>query len=142
MLILSQSENGTLLNVIDDPTSFADSAGTALLAYVTYRMANYTGNDTLIPYANQALELVDKSIDSEGWLRNTVDPYTFNTASTVDSPSPEAQAFVLLLHSAWRDANMTETGTEDGNGDNGNDDGDDDDDGALLPQKCRLVRRR
>ncbi|THV05421.1 Six-hairpin glycosidase [Dendrothele bispora CBS 962.96] len=137
-----QSENGTLLNVIDDPSSFADSAGTALLAYVTYRMANYTGNGALIPYANKALRLVEDSIDSEGWLRNTVNPYTFNTPSTLEVPSPEGQAFVLLLHSAWRDANMIESNAGDGdsNGDSGND-GDNGDD-TLIAQKCRLVRRR
>ncbi|KAF5369773.1 hypothetical protein D9758_001319 [Tetrapyrgos nigripes] len=139
-----QSENGTLLNVIDDPTSFADSASTALLAYVTYRMALHTGDYTLIPNADKALQLVESSIDSQGLLRNTVNPYTFNTASTPDVPSPEGQAFVLLLHSAWRDGNFssdsTSGGAPDGNGNAGNDDGDDD--GSLFPQQCRLVMRR
>jgi len=99
-----QQDNGTLLNVIDDPTSFADSSGTTLLASVTYRMAAITNDTTLIPYANRALELARQSIDDEGWLMNTVDPYTFSTTSAAaGGHSPEGQAFVLLLHAAWRD---------------------------------------
>ncbi|KAE9405940.1 hypothetical protein BT96DRAFT_963680 [Gymnopus androsaceus JB14] len=69
-----QAENGTLLNAIDDPTSFADSSGTALLASVTYRMAVYSNDTSLIPYADKAFQLVQNSIDPNGWLRNTVDP--------------------------------------------------------------------
>ncbi|KAJ7591410.1 Six-hairpin glycosidase [Mycena floridula] len=98
-----QQENGTLLNVIDDPTSFADSSGTALLAATTYRMAVLTGNTTLIPFANKALAVIKDSVSSDGWLKNTVDPLTFSTPSAAGSHSPEGQAFVLLLHSAWRD---------------------------------------
>lgn len=98
-----QTENGSLLNVIDDPTSFADSSSTALLASVTYRMAVFTNDTTLIPHANKALALIQDSVSEDGWLQNTVDPYTFTTATAPGSHSPEGQAFVLLLHAAWRD---------------------------------------
>lgn len=95
--------NGTLFNVIDDLSTFADSASTALLASVTYRMATYTNDDSLIPYANKALALIEASIDSQGYLQNTVDPYTFTTRTPQGGCSPESQAFVLLLHAARRD---------------------------------------
>lgn len=98
-----QSSNGTLYNVIDDNTSFADTASTALLASVTYRMAAFDGNTGLNSKANRALSLIEASIDDDGWLLGTVDPYTFTSRTTGETHSPEAQAFVLLLHSAWRD---------------------------------------
>ncbi|TFK43267.1 Six-hairpin glycosidase-like protein [Crucibulum laeve] len=98
----NQKPNGTLFNVIDDPTSFGDTAGTALLASVTYRMAAINNDTTLIPAANRALKLIQDSVDEEGWLHSAVDPYTFHNPLAADAHSPEGQAFVLLLHSAWR----------------------------------------
>ncbi|KAJ3829051.1 Six-hairpin glycosidase [Lentinula raphanica] len=139
-----QADNGTLLNTIDDPSSFADSSGTALLASVTYRMAVYTKDTSLIPYADKAFTLIQNSIDSNGWLRNTVDPETFDTPSAANSASPEGQAFVLLLQSAYRDyassvasgatpiSNSTSSGTSDG----------DDDDNGTVVRRCRLVRHK
>ncbi|KAF4574672.1 hypothetical protein EYR36_006022 [Pleurotus pulmonarius] len=97
-----QAPNGTLFNVIDDPSTFADTSSTALLAAVTYRMAQISRNATLVPFANKALKLIEDSIDADGWLANTVDPLTFNTPSKPGEHSPEGQAFVLLLHAAWR----------------------------------------
>lgn len=66
-------------------------------------MAVITGDSTLIPFADKALVLIKESVDENGWLRNTVNPYTFTTASTPEENSPEGQAFVLLLQAAWRD---------------------------------------
>ncbi|KAI0091904.1 Six-hairpin glycosidase [Irpex rosettiformis] len=106
-----QQANGTLLNVINDPTTFPDSSSTALLAAVTYRLATRTGNYTLIPNANSALTVIRNSVDENGWLLNTVDPETFNTPSLPGQFSPEGQAFVLLLHAAWRDFNEYLSGT-------------------------------
>ncbi|KAJ8522980.1 hypothetical protein ONZ45_g502 [Pleurotus djamor] len=97
-----QAPNGTLFNVIDDPTTFGDTASTALMASVTYRMAELTRNATLIPHANKALQLIENSINEDGWLLNTVDPITFHTPSKPGEHSPEGQAFTLLLHAAWR----------------------------------------
>ncbi|KAF5393863.1 hypothetical protein D9757_000293 [Collybiopsis confluens] len=141
-----QAKNGTLLNALNDSTSFADSSGTALLASVTYRMAAYQNDTTMIPQADEAFQLVQKSIDEDGWLRNTVDPLTFNTPSAANSSSPEGQAFVLLLEAAYRNYHAASVvGGEDNPSSNttdGNDDGDDDeddDDGSF--QRCRLVLR-
>lgn len=98
-----QKENGTLCNILDDDSSFADSSSTALLASVTYRMAYIAGDDTHLNAANRAMALIEKSIDDDGWLQNTVNPYTFSSPNTGENHSPEGQAFVLLLQSAWRD---------------------------------------
>ncbi|GLB33486.1 putative glycosyl hydrolase family 88 [Lyophyllum shimeji] len=100
-----QKSNGALLNVIDAPTSFADTSATALLASVTYRMATLTNDTSLIPVAEKAFAFVKDNIDGQGWLRGTVDPYAFHTPSAPDAHSPEGQAFVLLLvaaRSAWK----------------------------------------
>ncbi|KII95923.1 hypothetical protein PLICRDRAFT_34874 [Plicaturopsis crispa FD-325 SS-3] len=98
-----QASNGTLLNALNDPSSFADSSSTALLASVTYRMAALTNDTTHLPAANRALKVVEASVDADGWLQNTVDPLTFNTPTAAGDHSPEGQAFVLLLEAAQRD---------------------------------------
>lgn len=95
-----QNRDGSLFNVIDAPSSFPDASSTALLASVTYRMAAFTNDTTLIPAADKALTFIQNNIDEKGWLQNTVDPYTFHTPSKAGEHSPEGQAFVLLLHAA------------------------------------------
>lgn len=68
-------------------------------------MATLTGDTRYISNAHAALSGVQENIDGYGWLTNTVDPYTFNTPidASTGAHSPEGQAFVLLMHSAWRD---------------------------------------
>lgn len=97
-----QAENGTLLNVLNNASSFGETSATALLAATTYRLASITHNSTLIPAANKAFELIKDSINEEGWLVGTVDPITFYTQSAEGSYSAEAQAFALLLQSSWK----------------------------------------
>jgi rhamnogalacturonyl hydrolase YesR len=99
-----QTSTGALRNVINDSDSFEDTASTALMASVTFRLAVLKGeNPKYIPNANAAYDFVHRNIDSGGWLRNTVDPLTFYTPSNPDQPSPEGQSFVLLLEAARRD---------------------------------------
>ncbi|KAI0260515.1 Six-hairpin glycosidase-like protein [Gloeopeniophorella convolvens] len=95
-----QQANGTLLNHLDDPASFADSASTALLAASTFRLAAMTRNNTLIPAAARALRLVRASVDRDGWLTQAVDPETFFTPLVPGAHTPEGQSFVLLLEAA------------------------------------------
>lgn len=104
-LLGTQHTNGTLFNYIDqdESSTFADTSGTALLAAVTYRMATLTGDLTHISAADDAFDLIQASLSDEGWLQDTVDPLTFNSPSLPGVPSPEGQAFVLLLQAAWRD---------------------------------------
>jgi hypothetical protein len=99
-----QTSAGALRNVINDSSSFMDSSSTALIASVTFRLAVLNGNNsTHISNASAAYNFVYDNIDSNGWLRNTVDPLTFDTLSQLDDPSPEGQSFVLLLEAARRD---------------------------------------
>lgn len=96
-----QQSNGTLLNYVDQPDSFADSASTALLAATTLRYSLLTSDSKHDAAALQALELAFSSIDEDGWLLNTVDPESWTTSSTDGSYSAEGQSFVLLLAAAW-----------------------------------------
>lgn len=89
-----------MLNYIDQPDSFADSSSTALLAAATFRYASITGDVTHIPAAICALQLIRNSVDSDGWLQNTVDPLQFSVPSAPGQHSPEGQSFVLLLEAA------------------------------------------
>jgi hypothetical protein len=95
-----QQTNGTLLNYIDQPDSFADTSSTALLAASTFRYASMTGDNTHIPAAIRALELIRCSINDQGWLNGTVDPLKFSSPSPPGEHSPEGQSFVLLLEAA------------------------------------------
>ena len=75
-----------------------------MIASATFRLAVLKGdNSTYISNANAAYDFVHGNIDSDGWLRNTVDPLTFYTLSNSSVPSPEGQSFVLLLEAARRD---------------------------------------
>jgi len=103
-----QQANGTLLNYLDQPNSFADSSSTALLAAATFRYASITGDNSHIPAAIKALQLVQDSVSGTGYLLNTVNPETFSTPSGPGQYSPEGQSFVLLLEaavSAWKSQN-------------------------------------
>ncbi|KZP00223.1 Six-hairpin glycosidase [Calocera viscosa TUFC12733] len=98
-----QQSNGTLLNYVDDPTSFADSASTALLASVSFRLATLptSASYSTIPQAEKARQLVyGPALGSDGWLSPVVDPYNY---PNLGSQSPESEAFVLLLQAAYRD---------------------------------------
>lgn len=103
-----QQPNGTLLNYATDSTTFADSASTALLAAATYRLATHfeiskPGQVNMtwsLSAAGRARSLISRSIDSDGWLTNVVDPWNYPARGT---RSAEGQAFVLSLEAAYRD---------------------------------------
>ncbi|KXN87956.1 GTP cyclohydrolase 1 [Leucoagaricus sp. SymC.cos] len=97
-----QTSDGGLRNAIDDPTSYLDTASTALMVSVTCRMAAIQNTNTSIPAVNQALFVIQKSVDVQGWLQNTTNSYTLDEPLGEGEHSPEGQAFVLLLHAAWQ----------------------------------------
>ncbi|KAI9448527.1 Six-hairpin glycosidase [Lactarius indigo] len=89
-----QQSNGTLLNYVDQPDSFADSASTALLAAATLRYSLLTSDTKHDAAALRALELVFSSVDEDGWLLNTVDPEAWTTLTQNGAHSAEAQSFM------------------------------------------------
>lgn len=54
--------------MIDDSKTFMDTSATALIASVTYRMAVFKNDTSLIPSASRALKLVKNNVDADGWL--------------------------------------------------------------------------
>ena len=131
--------NGLFKNYADgrgNSNNFDDASSSALLAATVYRLALLTGNKTFIPQAEltraalfatngtSAPSPPSSSSNSSsapassafahtpyfttaGWLSPVADP--LNIASE-GSRSPEGQAFVLMLYSAWRDWNAASNG--------------------------------
>jgi rhamnogalacturonyl hydrolase YesR len=97
-----QASMGIFYSYVDQksPNTFADTSETSLITAATYRLAAYTNNAQYIPNAEKAYALILKSIDSRGWLQNTVDPEIFSTPSKAGSGSPEEQSFKLMLKAA------------------------------------------
>ncbi|KAF6753906.1 Six-hairpin glycosidase-like protein [Ephemerocybe angulata] len=107
-----------LRNHLNDPNTFYDAASSALLASTVYRASTVMGQHKYVPYAERTrMTLFTPNtgpwtntnwtrfgdyqyFTTDGWLRPVVDP--MNTGNQGQN-SPEAQAFVVLLHSAWRD---------------------------------------
>jgi hypothetical protein len=80
------------------------------VAFRMLTLLNTTARDSpsdtprkMLRFANKTLTLVGGNISPDGWVQNTVNPYTFNVPSNASEHSPESQAFVLLLQAAWND---------------------------------------
>jgi hypothetical protein len=95
-------QNSTTGAVNNHPNTndFPESSSTALYAATTYRLAVITGDLAMIGNAEMAFDYIAAHIGDDGMLLGSVDPFSWDTPNT---QSPEGQAFVLLLQSAWRD---------------------------------------
>lgn len=104
--LLSGFNNGLLRNYLNDDSWFGEISGTALLTAVAYRMAV---NDPVM-FPQKYIDWADvnrKSLSSkegaDGVFAPAVDPYDWLNRTEYDSGSPEGQAFVVLLYTAYRD---------------------------------------
>ncbi|KAG6878014.1 hypothetical protein C0993_000795 [Termitomyces sp. T159_Od127] len=92
--------------------NFFDASSTALLASTVYRLSLIWGTHTHLPIAertrkalfapntNSSSNSTLEHFDANGWLTPVVNPENYPKEG---SESPEGQAFVVELHSAWRD---------------------------------------
>ncbi|KAG5339433.1 hypothetical protein C0989_004266 [Termitomyces sp. Mn162] len=92
--------------------NFFDASSTALLASTVYRLSLIWGTHTYLPYAertrkalfapntNSSSNSTLEHFDVDGWLTPVVNP---NMYTKQGSESPEGQAFVVEMQSAWRD---------------------------------------
>ncbi|KAK0215147.1 Six-hairpin glycosidase-like protein [Armillaria fumosa] len=118
-------------NYVDNDSTFYDSASTALMAYTVYRLYTITGDTTYIRraersrialYASGSTSTFSLSLSStstststapaststsgyehftsDGWLTPVVNPHSYGVEG---SESAEAQAFVLLMQSAYQE---------------------------------------
>ncbi|KAK4047175.1 hypothetical protein OIO90_006284 [Microbotryomycetes sp. JL221] len=103
------NNGGRLLrNYLNESDSFGDATSTALLTGVVYRLAQFnqlgTNEQELLQQANQTRQFLYSQINSSnGILSPVVDPLNFDQRLSTNSISPEGQAFVLLMESAFRD---------------------------------------
>ncbi|KAF3051993.1 hypothetical protein E8E11_010634 [Didymella keratinophila] len=99
--------SGLLRNYVDDETWFGEAAGTALLAATAYRMAVLDPSifDTkYTDWALQKMNAVARCVDiGTGIVAPVVNPLKESQRTPLGGPSPEGQAFVVLLYAAWRD---------------------------------------
>ncbi|KAL8280717.1 hypothetical protein RQP46_007040 [Phenoliferia psychrophenolica] len=106
-----QQSNGLFPNYFNSNTStFSDASSTALLTASYYRLALLANSSSsvLSPSTLPTLSKAEKSrgavytavSTSTGILSPVVDPLKYSMQGT---ESPEGQAFVLLMESAWRD---------------------------------------
>jgi hypothetical protein len=109
-----------LRNYLNDPNTFYDAASTALMAASVYRASTVMDIHTYVPYAERSritlftpnsgpwtnqnwTRFTDyEYFTTDGWLRPVVNPTSIKEKLD-DGQSPEAQAFAVMMHSAWRD---------------------------------------
>ena len=97
-------------DILDDPDSFVDGAGTLLFAYGLYR--GIASGWILFEHkalADLSLAAVEKNIDVYGFLRHVAGAPHFITPGI----SPEAQCFYLLAHAAKKKVAKLEGGSKD-----------------------------
>lgn len=104
-------------NYADDDDSFDDAASAVLLAATAYRLSTLAGKNQNVHLAERTrIALTAQSnlgggpgngtfvamvhFDADGWLLPVVDPTSFGQQG---SKSPEAEAFVLMMQSGYRD---------------------------------------
>ncbi|KAG6852328.1 hypothetical protein C0991_000827 [Blastosporella zonata] len=92
--------------------NFLDSSSTALLASTVYRLSLLWGTHTYLPFAERTRKALSAAntnstsnstllhFDVDGWLTPVVNPHSYGLQG---SQSPEGQAFVVDMQSAWRD---------------------------------------
>lgn len=96
------SQAGLVRNYIDQPSTFADTASSSLLAYSALRLSTmgFTSD-----HENFGLQIhssvVGSHIDDEGKITSAVDPLTWK--EVIPSGSPEAQSFVMLMEASYQD---------------------------------------
>lgn len=93
--------------------TFEEVAGTALIAAATLRLHTLSAGTLPSAPSLQAArfaraQIIKNNIDSKtGLVSPVTDPLKFSVQADKGITSPEAQAFVLMLESAWRDAALT-----------------------------------
>ncbi|KAH9224959.1 hypothetical protein DL95DRAFT_431046 [Leptodontidium sp. 2 PMI_412] len=103
--MISSLQNGLLHNYLDDASWFGEISGTALLSAVAYRMAVNDPGMFLQKYIDWA-DTNRKSLstrEASGIFSPAVDPYNWLSRKEYVDGSPEGQAFMIYLYTAYRD---------------------------------------
>lgn len=104
---LDTDASDLLRNYLDNETWWGEISGTALLAATVFRLAVLQPGIFGAEYTDWALhkmEVVSRHIDKDtGIAAPAVNPLCESQGEPLSGPSPEGQAFVVLLYAAWRD---------------------------------------
>lgn len=96
-----QASNHLFHNYLNETNTFTDAASAALLVSVSYRLAQLKLSTSTLDKAEATRPVIYRQVNSRtGVLSPVVDPLSYGNEG---SESPEGQAFVLLMESAWRD---------------------------------------
>ncbi|KAG6816062.1 hypothetical protein H0H87_008894 [Tephrocybe sp. NHM501043] len=133
--MLRDSSSNLFANYASQPASaegnFLDASSTALLASTVYRLSLLWGTHTYLPHAERTRKTLSSTttttdnnnnntssdaapllhFDADGWLTPVVNPHSYGVQG---AKSPEGQAFVVDMQSAWRD--WVEDGSKGANG--------------------------
>jgi len=95
------------------PGNFYDASSTAIIASTVYRLAVIANKHSHLPAAERSRKTLFNStgtntntlanhthFTADGWLLPVVNPLSIGQEG---SKSPEAQAFVIEMHAAWKD---------------------------------------
>lgn len=96
------SSHALFHNHVNDTSTFLDSAGSAFIAYATFRLAAMdSGNDRHVADAELIYQAIQNQLTPIGILETpVVNALSFNNAGET---SPESLSFILLLEAARRD---------------------------------------
>ncbi|ORY45851.1 Six-hairpin glycosidase-like protein [Leucosporidium creatinivorum] len=115
----TQRGDNLFYNYLNETSTFGDAASAALLSSVSYRLAQLGLSNSTLSAAEATRSALYLHISSStGILSPVVDPLSYGSELSASSTSPEAEAFVLLMESAWRD--WKEMSDQPGNGGSAN----------------------
>lgn len=103
---LDTDQSGLLRNYLNDTTWFGEISGTSLIAATALRMAKLDGQRFGSKYTDWAVKkmgVVDSKVNADGIASPAVNPLGWKNKTPYTTGSPEGQAFVVLLHAAYRD---------------------------------------
>ncbi|KAK5992638.1 hypothetical protein PT974_06053 [Cladobotryum mycophilum] len=104
--LLSGRDNGLLRNYLNDNSWFGEISGTAVLSAVAYRMA--VNDPAMFPkkyidWADQNRAALSRQQGADGVVVPAVNPYNWHDRNKYYNGSPEGQAFMVYLYTAYRD---------------------------------------
>lgn len=105
-LLSGREDLGLLRNYLNDGSWFGEVSGTALLSAVAYRMA--VNDPAMFPqkyvdWADQNRRALGRQQGGDGVVVPAVNPLAWKDRSKYYGGSPEGQAFMVNLYTAYRD---------------------------------------
>lgn len=105
-MLSGRDETGFLRNYLNDGSWFGEASGTALLSAVAYRMAVFDPAmfpQKYIDWADKGRKSMGPQQGQDGVVVPTVNPLAWKDRNKFYGGSPEGQAFLVNLYTAYRD---------------------------------------